>query len=275
VIVRYALLLLSLTGTVALADSGRPLEALDADRAAAEADVHDLERRVRLLDQQLAERRAELKRRLRAMCRLSSGGYLRLLAEADSPEDLRLRSHAAARSLARDLGELRAVRDEAAELDVETARRTATLVRAVELDGELGRFVDEPPVGLATKKGRLERPVRGPVLAGFGRYRDPETHLERARRGVEMDAHPGETVRAVADGEVRWSGDVPGLGRGLLIDHGDGYLTLLALLRDVRVVPGQRIAAAAPLGEAAGRRVYLELTQRRTPLDPAPWLTPP
>jgi hypothetical protein len=60
-----ALLLLLFVGGVAFA--GRPPEAVDADRVAAEAEVKDLERRARALQDQADERRAEVKRRLRAL----------------------------------------------------------------------------------------------------------------------------------------------------------------------------------------------------------------
>ena len=79
-------------------------------------------------------------------------------------------------------------------------------------------------------------------------------------------------MRAIAAGQVRWVGEVPGFGRGLAIDHGDGYLTLTARLASTRLAPGELLAEGAPVGEAAGPTIYIELAQDGTPIDPAPWL---
>ncbi|MCA1663090.1 MAG: hypothetical protein LC659_02245, partial [Myxococcales bacterium] len=124
-------LVLVLVGGVAFA--GRPPEAVDADRVAAEAEVKDLERRAHALSEQAAARRADVKRRLRALYKLSNGGYLRLVAGAASVEELDQRRVALGRVVARDLAELAAVRDEARELDAEQARRTDALAHALDV----------------------------------------------------------------------------------------------------------------------------------------------
>ena len=82
---RRALLLLFVSS---VAFAGRPPEAIDADRVNAEAEVKDLERRSHALQDQANERRTEVKRRLRALYKLSNGGYLRLVAGAASVEEL-------------------------------------------------------------------------------------------------------------------------------------------------------------------------------------------
>jgi len=261
--------------------AGRPPEAIDADRAAAEAEVHDLERRARALDEQTGERDARLKRRLRALYKLSSGGYLRLLSGAENAAELSARHEAVRRVLARDLEELKAVREEARAVDSDAARRQAELARTLELGRQMSvsAAASGPPTGLATRRGHLLRPVPGSVTLGFGAFRDPASlnaeKIELSRRGVEMRTQRGEPVRAVAAGQVRWVGDVPGLGRGIAVDHGDGYLTLTARLKSVAVTVDQPVAAGASLGAAAGPTVYFELAQDRTPLNPLGWLSPP
>jgi murein hydrolase activator len=252
----------------------RPAAAIEADMRAAEADVRDLERRAHALDQQQHERRDRLKQRLRALYKLSSGGLLRILAGAESAADLRTRHAALERILSRDLDELGAVRDESAALDADMARRAGKLARAVELGNLLRQYSDSAPVGFEALQGGLVRPVPGPVTTGgaFGAFHDPETTLARTRRGIELRSHAGETVRAAAGGEVRWVGDVPGHGRGIAIDHGDGWLSLTAHLARTRLAPGDLVADGAPLGESALATVYFELTQEGTPIDPSSWL---
>ena len=282
---RRALLLLLLSSA---AFAGRPPEAVDADRVAAEAEVKDLERRARALQEQANERRAEVKRRLRALYKLSSGGYLRLVAGAASVEELDQRRVALGRVVARDLEELAAVRDEARELDAEEVRRHEALAHALDAgnavalaDGSLAAgtrwtAADQrranDAAGLQRKQGRLVRPVGGAVVGGFGVHKDATLGVQITRRGVELRSRPGETVRAIAAGRVRFVGDVPGLGRGVAIDHGDGYVSILAHLGTLHCAVGDEVGDGDIVAEAAGSSVYLELAQGGTPMDPTHWL---
>jgi septal ring factor EnvC (AmiA/AmiB activator) len=252
--------------------AGRPPEAIVREQNEAEAEVNDLERRARSLDDQTAERDKRLKRRLRALYKLSSGGYLRLLAGAEDPGALAAREAAVARIVKRDLEELSAVRDEARTVDEDHARRAERLAHALQLSTEARTAESEAPTGLLQQLGKLVRPVPGPVVGSFGMARDPELKELVSRRGVELEARRGEPVRACAAGRVAWIGDVPGLGRGVAVDHGDGYLTLTARLRSTKLTEGDLVSSGATLGEAAGKTLYFELAQGGTPIDPAAWL---
>jgi septal ring factor EnvC (AmiA/AmiB activator) len=262
---------LLVTGAAA---AGRPPEAVDADRAAAEAEVQDLERRARALEEQQAERRVRLKRRLRALYKLANGGLLRLVASAESVDDLEARRAAARRVVARDLDELAAVREEERELDVEHARRKEAVARALDFGGQVALADVAAATGLARRQGQLVRPVTGVITGAFGSYRDPATGLMLTRRGIELRSRPVETVRAIAGGRVRFVGDVPGLGRGVAVDHGDGYVSLTARLGEVRCAVGDEVGDGDVIAVAGSPTVYVELAQGGTPIDPARWLAP-
>jgi septal ring factor EnvC (AmiA/AmiB activator) len=263
--VKRALLVVALCGT---SWAGRAPEALFGDYAAAEAEVRDLERRAHALDEQAAERRERLKRRLRTLYKLSNGGTLRLLSGVDGAADLAVRHDALARVIQRDLDELQAVREEARQVDAEQARRQEALARALALEKQIASM--DAPTGLAARIGMLVRPVGGQLVRGFGPYR--ERGVELSRRGIELATLPGQPVRAIAAGRVVWVGDAPGLGRAVAIDHGDGWLTLTARLRAPLVTVGELVIEGGTLGHAAGSTIYLELAQDGTPIDPAPWL---
>ena len=267
-------LLISLSFVSGVAYAGRPPEAVDADRAAAEAEVQDLERRSRALQEQASQRRAEVKRRLRALYKLSSGGYLRLVAGAASVEELDQRRVALGRVVARDLEELAAVRDEAKELDAEQARRKEALARALDVGAQVALADVADATGLQLKQGRLARPVAGAVVGGFGVHKDATLGVQVTRRGVELRSRPGEPVRAIAAGRVRYVGEVPGLGRGVVVDHGDGYVSILAHLGALRCAVGDEVGDGDVVAEAAGSSVYVELAQAGTPMDPTHWLAP-
>ena len=268
---KRALLILLMSGT---ALAGRPPEAVDADRAAAEAEVHDLDRRAQALEENLALRRGRLKQRLRALYKLANGGYLRLVAGAGSIQALDERRAAVRRVVARDLDELRAVRDEMRDLEREQARRKEALARALDFGAEVALADVADATGLQRRQGSLVRPVAGPIVTGYGARRDPALGVQVVRRGVELRSRAGEPVRAIAAGRVRWIGDVPGLGRGVALDHGDGYVTITAELGRLRCAVGDEVGDGDVIAEAGGATVYLELAQGGTPIDPAPWLAP-
>jgi septal ring factor EnvC (AmiA/AmiB activator) len=247
-------------------NSARPAEALFADRAAVDAEVHDLERRARSLDQQASERRERLKKRVRALYKLSNGGSLRLLF-ADAGQ-LAVRHDAVRRILARDLDELAAVRDEARQVDAEQARRQDALARAVAIAEELEQL-GSPPLPPAR---RLLRPVPGPILHSFGGYRDHG--IEVVRRGAELQSQAAETVRAAQAGHVAWVGEAPGIGPSLALEHGDGWVSLYGRVRP-SVTVGAEVSAGAVLGRAVAATLYFELAQDGTPIDPAPFLQKP
>lgn len=253
----------------ASARANRPPEALEAERRENAAELDHLIRRSDSLSAQLVERRHHLRQRLRAMYKLSQGGYVRLLLGAETPARLFARRDAAERILDRDLDELGAVHQELAELAGVRERLRAAERRAAVLGAEAQ---DERPTGLA-RHGALRSPVpsRG-VAASFGPYRDATSNLEFTRDGVELTTQPGDPVRAPAAGVVRHVGELPGLGLCVIVDHGDQWATLLGRLARLQVAAGDRVADGELLGVAFGSSVQLQLSQAGVWLDPTPYL---
>jgi len=259
----------------------RPPEAVEIDRLAAKAEVQDLERRMRALGEQSTSRRAQLTKRLRALYKLTEGGYLRLLVVTGQPEtrgDEAFRDASVRRLLQRDLAELEAVKEESKQLEADQQRRQVALADALRLSAE--PVADQTAFG--RRRGNLTRPLPGFVALGFGPYRalnsdGKESAIELNRRGVEMRSRVGQDVRAAAPGVVRWVGPVAGMDLGVIIDHGEGYATVTARLRSTLagISVGEQVPEGARLGEAAGSSVYFELAQAGTPLNPIQWLTPP
>jgi murein DD-endopeptidase MepM/ murein hydrolase activator NlpD len=79
---------------------------------------------------------------------------------------------------------------------------------------------------------------------------EPEFHA-----GLDLAARAGTPVRAPAEGVVRWAGEPPTgageawwrLGRLVVLQHGDGYLTVFGHCDRTLVRAGQRVAAGAPI----------------------------
>ncbi len=124
-------------------------------------------------------------------------------------------------------------------------------------------------------RGALSWPVRGEVLQRYGSRGDDG----RVHEGLLIGASAGTNVGAVAHGRVAYADWLKGYGLLLIVDHGDGYMTLYAhaesLLRDVGewVSAGDAIATAGASGGSAASGVYFELRRNGAPVDPAGWLT--
>lgn len=126
----------------------------------------------------------------------------------------------------------------------------------------------------ALKVGGLGWPLSGNLLARFG-GRMPDG---RSSAGVLIGAPAGSTVTAVADGSVVFSEWMTGYGLILIIDHGNGYMSLYAhnesLLRDAgdRVKRGDALAKVGTSGGQGTPALYFELRRNGQPVDPSSWL---
>lgn len=132
-----------------------------------------------------------------------------------------------------------------------------------------------PPI--TTAKGRLIRPLAGSLVRRFGQ-RDPEG---LRNRGVVIAGRGGATVVAPYDGSVIYAGEFEGFGLILIIEHGEGYHTLLAGLGRIGLQVGHRVLAGEPVGTMKSRpsgggggespELYVELRHNGDPIDPLPW----
>lgn len=131
---------------------------------------------------------------------------------------------------------------------------------------------------LAQLAGRLEWPVRGEVLRAFGRSVHPRFKTVTLNNGINISAATGAPVAAVGTGRVEFSDHLPGFGRCVILDHGEGYYTLYAYLDGVFVPRGAEVAQGQVIAEVGGPgggdppQLYFEVRHGRTPLDPADWL---
>ena len=61
----------------------------------------------------------------------------------------------------------------------------------------------------------------------------------------------------------------------IIVEHGEGYLSLLAGLETLDVEPGQLLLAGEPIGVMSERgepKLYVELRKDNHPIDPLPWM---
>jgi septal ring factor EnvC (AmiA/AmiB activator) len=126
----------------------------------------------------------------------------------------------------------------------------------------------------APRVGGLGWPASGELLARYG-GRLPDG---RSSSGVLIGAPAGTVVSAVADGTVVFSEWMTGYGLILIVDHGNGYMSLYAhndtLLRDAgdRVRRGDAVARVGSSGGHGRPALYFELRRNGQPVDPSTWL---
>ncbi len=127
----------------------------------------------------------------------------------------------------------------------------------------------------ALRVGGLSWPVTGNLLAAFG------GRLPDGRRsdGVLIAAPAGTAVKAVADGTVVFADWMTGYGNILIVDHGNGYMSLYAhndgLLHGAgdRVRRGEAVATVGSSGGQESPALYFELRRNGAPVNPSGWLT--
>jgi septal ring factor EnvC (AmiA/AmiB activator) len=126
-------------------------------------------------------------------------------------------------------------------------------------------------------RGQLTWPVAGRLTAQFGTRRATGVSWE----GVVIATERGSPVAAVAAGRVVYADWLPGLGLLVIVDHGEGYMSLYGhndrLLKAVGdpVAAGETLAAAGDTGGRATPELYFEIRRAGKPVDPAPWFRSP
>jgi septal ring factor EnvC (AmiA/AmiB activator) len=133
-----------------------------------------------------------------------------------------------------------------------------------------------PPGGqsFASQKGALSWPLKGKVAHSFGSKRSGSLRWD----GWLIGAKIGEPVAAVHDGQVIFSNYMRGFGLLIILNHGDGYMSLYAhneeLLKDTGdwVLSSETIARAGDTGGLNQPALYFEIRKEGQPADPKKWL---
>ena len=229
-------------------------EALDRERRTQASQLTEL--------QQARKQRAGLLAGIDQQYRDRAGREKALGRDAKALQDLLSRLRAAAAKAARD----------AARAKAEAERQAVASGKPKPKPSARRATVASAP---AMRVGGLGWPVAGNLLASFGGT------LPDGRRsdGVLIAAAAGTAVKAMADGTVVYADWMTGYGNILIIDHGNGYMSLYAhndgLSRDAGdvVKRGDTVASVGTSGGQDVPALYFELRRNGAPVNPASWLT--
>lgn len=174
-----------------------------------------------------------------------------------------------------------------ARLNSELQNKGATLSRWLEDEKQLQRVVeaihDVMPEALtdrgqrpvfSAQRGRLAWPTPGKLKALFGKPREAGQALWN---GVLITAGEGKEVRAVSHGRVAYADWLRGYGLLVIIDHGEGYMSLYGHNQSLFKETGDWVEAGevvASVGKSGGQQeagLYFEIRHKGKPRNPTKW----
>ena len=145
-----------------------------------------------------------------------------------------------------------------------------------QFDGKKVRFLS--PRSFLKNKHNVGLPVKGKIVKLFGQT-DP---IGLTTKGITISTRPGARVVASFDGRVIYAGPFRTYGNILIIDHGEGFSTLLVGLGYIGVKTEQVILGGEPVGKmetvplknkGINQKLYIELRKHGKPIDPMAWLS--
>lgn len=127
----------------------------------------------------------------------------------------------------------------------------------------------------AQQRGKLQWPTKGRLIHNFGSSR----HVGALRwNGVVIQAKEGVPVRAVSDGLVVYADWLRGYGLMVILDHGDGYMSLYGQNQTIFKEVGERVAKddiVSHVGSSGGfdqSALYFEIRRNGKPTNPKQWV---
>ncbi|HYE52294.1 MAG TPA: peptidoglycan DD-metalloendopeptidase family protein [Azospirillaceae bacterium] len=230
---------------------------LAARRQEALAARAELERRQAEL-KTLAERREALSRATEAERQKVAANLGQLAARAEDLKGLLDRLEAEKKAAAE--------REKAAEAARRAKAEADRQAQAREKVAALGKAPGKKDLG------GMVMPVRGQVAV---RYGEPDK-LGATSRGVTFAVRKGAPVVAPFDGSVMFAGPFKGYGLILIVEHANGYHSLIAGLGRIDTEVGQQVLTGEPVGAMASDgepSLYFELRRGGQPINPLRGLT--
>jgi len=156
----------------------------------------------------------------------------------------------------------------------EDERRLEQLVNRIQGMNEPGLTPGSTTGPFAKQKKKLRLPVQGRILANFGARRNTG---DQRWNGIFISTNEGQNIRSVYAGRVVFAGWLHGFGLLMILDHGDGYMTLYGHNRSLYKVvgdwveTGDIIASAGDTGSPPRTGLYFGVRQQGKPRNPLIW----
>ncbi len=186
-------------------------------------------------------------------------------------------------TLARQAQEARAAERKRQQLIAEQQRQQAAQLLDKQPQPVADKQPQSPMVSTAvthsggkfsTVRGKLPWPVNGRLIARFG---SPRGDTRSKWDGVLISSQAGTQVRAIHPGRVVFADWLRGAGLLVIVDHGDGYLSLYGHNQSLLTRPGDMVKtgqAISTVGNTGGKdqaALYFAIRQQGKPADPTQW----
>ena len=186
-------------------------------------------------------------------------------------------------TLARQAQEAREAERKRQRLIAEQQRQQAEQLLDKQPQPATGKQPQSPMVSTAithnggnfsTVRGKLPWPVNGRLIARFG---SPRGDTRSKWDGVLISSQAGTQVRAIHPGRVVFADWLRGAGLLVIVDHGDGYLSLYGHNQSILSRPGDMVQtgqAISTVGNTGGQdqaALYFAIRQKGKPADPTQW----
>jgi len=166
-------------------------------------------------------------------------------------------------------------------IDKQTLSQLVRLERIRIESSKISSVLSDPtfklPNSFLELRGKLAKPVDGKVVQGFGIIEDRKYGIKLRSKGILIAVSPGTEVKSVFGGDVLFSDVVPGLGKTLILGHGDHYYTVYGNNSDLSVKKGQRVKAGDVIGYTGSSwhqrspGSYFEIRHFSDLIDPEEW----
>lgn len=190
----------------------------------------------------------------------------------DRRQELLAEQHNRQKLIAQLSQEIKGKGNELTKLQADQKRLEELLAAVNEAIEKLPPPKDAQPFG--QMRGRLPWPLRGRILTAFG----SKQFNKVTSQGLVIQASEGAQVKAVHGGRVVFADWLRGFGFMLILDHGDGYMSLYGhnqtLLKQTGdwVQGGETLALAGSSGGQNRSGLYFAIRQQGKPQDPIGWV---
>lgn len=122
--------------------------------------------------------------------------------------------------------------------------------------------------------GTLPMPARAKIVARFG---DKRKTSGVPWTGILMEGRDGSNIKAISDGEIVYADWLPGYGQMVIVDHGNGIMSLYGHNKRILKAVGDKVHQSdtiATMGDTAGLKragLYFEIRRNGVAQDPLIW----
>lgn len=131
---------------------------------------------------------------------------------------------------------------------------------------------DTRPAAPAPATNALAWPAKGQIVTPF------KTGWRQACHGIEIAVEEGTPIHAAQSGKVLLANDLPGYGKMIVIDHGNGFATMYGYTRELKVKEGQQvgrgqvIACVGRPSQGSSSKLLFQVRRNALPVDPLSYL---